>query len=348
MATNFSIEDADLTSTSTRIQSLWVEGFVGYDNAGAAAKLHLGYLSNPAGVGNILVLKVDGQIQGTLGIHPRAMYCGIRQVRAVALADFMVSRKHRSIQPALMLMKHTAINMASSFDLVYGAPNLRAAPIFLMAGFNCIGNRRRFAKPIASAPHVLNYLPHWAARLCAPAADLALELVDRVRSLKIGPQLSFKNGAWDDTVLDKIWAQRPKGCMFSNRSSHMLHWRFGATGRASWLLSLAYANDSTVQGYVVWRQDKGLVEIGDFFCIDTLKRTGALILAFTRWIKHGRVGATSITLELFGNPVVVEQLKSAGMLMRPQINPLFVGKDAPSNLSDPAQWFFTSFDSDAD
>jgi hypothetical protein len=129
----------------------------------------------------------------------------------------------------------------------------------------------------------------------------------------------------------------------------MLHWRFAAAGREQWQLCLAYDADSALQGYVAWRPLNGLVEIGDFFSIDPLKETTALMLAFTRWIKGRGIGGNGISVEFFGCPVVVEQLKSAGMILRPQPrDPVFVGKDAPSDLCAPGQWYLTVFDSDAD
>ena len=344
----YSTEEADLHADAAAVQSLWCHNLMGYDALRAAEKFRAGYVENPAGRGMVFALrsKGEGQPQGTLGLYPRSFYLGARALRAVSMADFAVNREHRSVQPALMLMRHAALIAAQTFELIYGSPNPRASPIFAMASFKRIGDVHRYAKPLASAGHLSRHVPAWAARLSAPVADLALQAMDRIRELRSGSRLVCRPANWDDSAIDEIWARRPPSTLLSERTARMLSWRFGAPRHSAWQFNLAFDSDSVARGYIVWRNIEGFVEIGDFFTDTPETRTSLLIVSFTRWIR--RKGARSISLEFFGSSAVAQQLKSAGMHLRPERAPVFVGSNTPTLLEEAENWFLTLFDSDAD
>ena len=110
MPTHYSIEEADLSIAASVIQSLWVNSLVGHDTHSAREKMRHGYLENPAGRGTVILLKADGlpEAQGAQGLHPRLFHHGERSVPAIGLADYVVNAEHRSLAPALMLMRRGA------------------------------------------------------------------------------------------------------------------------------------------------------------------------------------------------------------------------------------------------
>ncbi len=131
MSIQYSTEEADLSIAASVIQSLWVKSLVGHDLRSARDKLHHGYLANPAGRGTVILLKAGGleEAQGAQGLHPRLFHHGAHPIRAVGLADYVVNAEHRSLGPALMLMRRGAQLGAERFELVYGLPNAKAAPV---------------------------------------------------------------------------------------------------------------------------------------------------------------------------------------------------------------------------
>ena len=348
MARNYSIEEAELSTAAQAIQSLWERNLTGHDATSVQVKLRLGYLDNPAGRGTVLLLRCEGlsHAQGTQGLHPRRFHLGPRSIRAIGLADFVVNADHRSLGPALMLMRRGAEVGAQSFDLTYGFPNAKAAPVCARAGLKRLGTMRRYAKPLASREQLATRMPRWLARCCAPMVDRALSLLDWTRRCRLRAPLACRPAPWDDPAFDELWTRRPAATLLSERTGRMLHWRFGAPGRGAWQVCVARDRSDTAMGYVVWRSAEGFAEIGDFFAKDPQTMTLALMLAFVRLA--ARSGVQSISVEFFGGPRVTDQLLGAGMISRPDQMAVFIGATTAAELESPEFWYLTAFDNDAD
>lgn len=348
MSIHYTIEEADLSIAAPVIQSLWVNSLVGHDEHSASTKLRHGYLENPAGPGTVILLKAEGQAeaQGAQGLHPRLFHHGERAVSAIGLADYVVNAEHRSLGPALMLMRRGAQIGAERFGLVYGLPNAKAAPVCARAGLKRLGMVQRYAKPLASREHLARRLPRWLARCCAPLLDQGMAIHDRVRSLRAPARLVCTASHWNDPALDELWSSRPAELLLSERSGRMLQWRFGTEGRGPWQVCLAHDRSGQVCGYVVWRHEHGFVQVGDFLARDPHTLTQPLFLAFARLAR--RTKGQSISVEFFGSARVAAQLRDAGMVARPGQAPLFAGAATPAAFLSPEAWYLTSFDNDAD
>lgn len=348
MAITYHIQEADLSASAAAIRSLWIANLVGHDEHSAAAKLRLGYADNPAGAGCALLLyPQDGtQPVGVQGLHPRIFHLGSARLSAVGLADYAVDANHRSLGPALMLMRHGTQLGQARFDLTYGLPNQKAAAVLARAGLRRLGQVQRFAKPLRSREQLAQRLARPLATLLAPLVDAALWVDDLRRSLVCRPRLSCHEVGWDAAELDALWSQRPASLLLSERSAAMLRWRFGTPERGHWRLSIARDAVGAMCGYVVWRLLDGFVEVGDFFSDAPDELTAPLMLAFARAAR--RTGAASISVSFFGRAAVVQGLRRSGMAARPQRAPLFKLPGADAALDDPERWYLTGFDNDAD
>lgn len=348
MPTHYSTEEADLSIAAPVIQSLWIRSLVGHDAGSARDKMRLGYVDNPAGPGTVLLLKADDlpEAQGAQGLHPRLFHHGARMLRAIGLADYVVNAEHRSLGPALMLMRRGAQIGAERFDLTYGFPNAKAAPICARAGLKRLGSMQRFAKPVASRAHLARRMPSWLARCCAPVLDRTLEFRDALRTLRAGVRLVCLPTRWDDAAFDQLWNLRPADALLSERTGRMLHWRFGAEGRSAWQVCVARDPSGLPQGYVVWRNKPGFIEVGDFFSREPAALTLPLVLSFVRLVRRTKV--QSISIEFFGSSQVSAQLQAAGLMQRPESMPVFAGAATPAALLSPQAWYLTGFDNDAD
>ncbi|MFT3954857.1 MAG: hypothetical protein QM722_10870 [Piscinibacter sp.] len=348
MAISYHIQEADLSVSAGAIRELWVANLVGHDERSAGAKLRLGYAENPAGLGSALLLYPEGDAEpkGVQGLHPRAFCFGTRRLRAVGLADYAVDAAHRSLGPALMLMRQGTQLGRERFDLVYGLPNQKAAAVLARAGLKRLGFVQRYAKPLRTRAQLGRRLPAALAGAAAPFVDAALRLRDEFRAVAQRPALRCRTVAWSEAEVDSLWAQRPQALLLSERSLAMLRWRFGGAERGEWRLSLAHDRAGALRGYVVWRMKTGFAEIGDFFSADPAALTAPLMLAFTREAR--RAGATSISVSFFGAAAVARELQRSGMKARPQQAPLFKLPGDDAALDEPERWYVTSFDNDAD
>jgi hypothetical protein len=356
MPTHYTVEVADLTNNADDVLALWVHNLPGFDTKNARAKLQLGYVANPAGMSQILLLLADDALpaaqgaQGVQGLHARRFQWGAQTYNAAALADLVVSAEHRSLGPALMLMRRSTEMAQTSFDFSYGLPNERAAAVCSRAGLQPLGKLQRYAKPLASLEKLGQRIPAWMAMLMAPLVDRALTARDAWRGAQIGLRLTCRGASWTDPALDDVWAHRSTGMLYSQRSSAMLRWRFDGSrlpqSTPRWDICIAHDGDHAVQGYVVWRQVNGFIEVGDFFVKDVAQHLTPMMLGFARFAK--RHHAVSVSVEFFGSPQVANALLAAGLHLRPEVAAVFVGASTPSALLDPAIWYFTAFDNDAD
>lgn len=348
MAISYHIQEADLSASAAAIRELWVANLVGHDEHSAAAKLRLGYAENPAGTGCALLLYPEGgaEPKGVQGLHPRVFHLGAQRLRAVGLADYAVDAAHRSLGPALMLMRHGTQLGRERFDLTYGLPNQKAAAVLARAGLKRLGMVQRFAKPLRSRARLADRMPAALAAGLAPLVDGLLRLHDGWRSIGLRPRLQCREVAWAAADVDALWARRPAALLLSERSTAMLRWRFGMPERGGWRLSLACDDGGQLRGHVVWRLIDGFAEIGDFFTDAPDELTAALMLAFTRQAR--RAGAASISVTFFGRGAVVQALRRSGMALRPQQAPLFTLPGGDAALGEPDRWYLTSFDNDAD
>lgn len=348
MAISYHIQEADLSTTAAAIQALWVSNLVGHDPRSAAAKLRLGYVDNPAGRGCALLLYPEGDSQptGVQGLHPRVFHYGAQRLSAAGLADYAVDPAHRSLGPALMLMRHGCRLGAERFDLTYGLPNQKAAAVLARAGLKRFGMVRRFARPLCSRALLAQRLPSWLAALGAALVDVLLRLRDKCRTATQKPRLECRDATWEDPALDEVWAHRPASLVLSDRSAAMLRWRFGTPDRGNWQVCVARDVAGVARAHTVWRLRDGVAEIGDFFSSDPERLTAPLMLAFAR--RARRAGASSISVQFFGCKGVTRGLLASGMALRPQQAPLFRLPGGPPELDSPERWYLTSFDDDAD
>jgi hypothetical protein len=353
MPTHYTVEAADLTQDLPHLLALWVHNLLGFDAANARAKLQLGYVANPAGASQVLLLLADDadpKAQGAQGLHARRFQLGSQTLTAAALADLVVNAEHRSLGPALMLMRRSVEIAQARYDFTYGLPNERAAAVCARAGLRPLGVVQRYAKPLASREKLGQRIPDWLAILLAPLVDRALTARDGWRGAKLGLRLTCRSCSWSDPALDDVWAHRSAGLLLSQRSSALLRWRFDGTrlpqSTPRWEVCVAHDASSAVQGYVVWRQIDGFVEVGDFFVKDVTQHLAPMMLGFARYAK--RHHAVSFSVEFFGDPRVVKGLLAAGLHVRAETAPVFIGVTTPPALNDPAQWYFTAFDNDAD
>jgi hypothetical protein len=349
MANKYSIDEADLAAAAPAIEELWTRNLAGHKGDSARTKLQRAYVNNPAGPGTVVLLRVEGTSnpQGAQGLHPRSFHLGSRPLLAIGLADYVVNADHRTLGPALMLLRRAVQLGTERFDLIYGMPNAKAVPVFTRAGLKCLGAVRRYAKPLGTRHRLAQYVPIGVAASVAPVVDGALRLRDRARS-SCGAQLSCEAAAWDDEVFDDVWIRRPPGLLLAERSGRLLRWRFATPAAAGWRACAARNDQGVVQGYIVWRDIAGFAQIGDFFTIDPGSLTTSLMLAFARYATYA--GVQTISVEFFGSSVVADQLRRAGMVMRRDHAPVFAlgNPNAALALESSDVWYLTEFDNDGD
>jgi GNAT superfamily N-acetyltransferase len=351
----YAIRPGSFEDDRDAILSLWAEQpDIG---ARADAKLHQSYLDNPSGCGLCVVLAAQDRPQpiGVICLHERRLWRGWHMATAAALSDFVVARAHRSLGPALALMKQAVAQGRDRYAWVYGLPNASSLAVSRRAGLREVARMPRMGKLLRGAfllrRRSAHAAPNPALKVLLGPVDAALGLLDALLATHHHDRATWRATGFDDTALDRLWQQRPGDLLLSDRCRATLAWRFGGshagTGEADWQLALAEIPGAQPVAYVVWRRVGELVQIGDFLCTDPQRRTAATMLGFARHMRR-TTDATALSLEFVGNARVGRGLQQAGFVAKPDAAPVMAAV-AEAGLVPPIdEWYLTTFDRDPD
>ena len=103
-------------------------------------------------------------------------------LNAAAIADFAVARDHRSLGPALMLIRAIASLGSERFDLVYGLPNPSATAVCRRGGLRQIGAVQRYVKVLRWQYLLARRVPSWMAHLLSALVEPARRIQAGARS----------------------------------------------------------------------------------------------------------------------------------------------------------------------
>lgn len=349
---DYHVVEASLPREAPDVLRLWLDCLENFTPESASAKLLAGYVDNPAGPGLVLLLRTgaDGETVGVQGLFPRRLHLGSASWRAASISDFAVAQSHRSLGPALMLVRAIAEVARERFELTYGLPNASATAVCTRGGLRRVGMIRRHVKVLRWQHLLARHMPTWMAIvLCVLTHPLRM-LHSRLRQLAARPRLHCREADWTDPAIEMIWSRRPADLLLSERTAAMLAWRFGRDVRDGWKLSIAADGAGQPCGYVVWRLQSSVIEIGDVFASDPAHQLAAVLLSF--FPEAAKTGASSVSMEFAAPPALVERLRRAGMRVRDEPSPVFEvpqreGK-GPAQAGDVRPWYLTRFDNDAD
>jgi len=144
--------------------------------------------------------------QGRLCAHiaqfPRPFRLGTSVVRGSLLANLMVAKEHRTLWPALKLVRQlvTDSKRSGAIDFLYGDPNEGALAILRAVGFRSVGALHRAVLPLSDGrPHVdLSIrLYHRLGRFRVTTTSLVVT-AQRATDIPDGPDLA--SGLGDDML----------------------------------------------------------------------------------------------------------------------------------------------------
>ncbi|AKJ31117.1 hypothetical protein [Caldimonas brevitalea] len=345
-STRYIAEESAIAGNEATLASLWAQNLPDYTAALAQAKLQRSYLGNPAGPGACVLLQEQASAQtvGVQCLHARVFWRGSQPLHAAGMADYVVGQAHRSLGPALTLMRRCIAVGKSRFDFVYGFPNSKSEPVCTRAGMVRVGGATRYAKLLSSGLLLRQRVPKPLQPWLAAPADLLLRAFDAVRQRRHANACSWRAVRADDPGLAQLWERRPAELLLSERSPAVLAWRYPA--RAGWQLSLASDADGQPCGYVAWRSVGHDVLISDFFCADPDRDTHRLLAGFCHVARRER--AHAVFLEFYGRPQITGALRRAGFVPRPARTPIFLAHGEETAWEDAASLYITAFDRDDD
>ena len=314
------------------------------------------YENNPCqnACGHILEY-TDGQHQndnvGVLSIAYRDFYFNQKKLRAALCGDFVVTAGHRSLQPALKLIKDSVQSELDSCLFVYGFPNEKALGVLKMSGFKAVGKLTRYACVLKTGRYMRQKIKNLViAGFISNLIDLIrcplvhFQDVVRTKNIKITETFNFA------TDVDKISKNSAiNHLIFNCRSSLYLNWRYFAKPDNAYVgLVCSRFNGTQLVSYAVLEHEhkSNTIHVRDmlFSCNRALVQ---LLSAIRIWAyKHN---ADSISMSILAPDDIAELIMYAGFSPRESVRNVLV-KTNDSNilqiLLNKNSWFLLDGDED--
>jgi hypothetical protein len=269
MAPRYATGEADVDAAAEDLLRLW-SGNLGSMGDEGPAKLDWYYRAAPTGRGRVILLRaLDAgreEVVGCQGIGFRRFLCGERSLRAALLADLAVDRPHRSLFPALTLVRGTRAVAADAADFQYGFPNRVAIELFRRLGYQVVGHMARYAKVLRFAPYVAQATTvPFVARGGGAVLDAAEAALAAVPGRRAASAYRLAGLPEPDRRFDALFdeARRPHR-LIAERGRDFLRWRFFGAHSRSELVALIRRADDALRGYAVLTPRGGAVHLSDF------------------------------------------------------------------------------------
>ena len=366
MPTAYRVLTAAPTEARDDLERLWQDNLT--LEAHPADKFAWLYLEAPEPPEAVLLLTAEGAPVGTAGIGIRRFQLGDESGRAGLLADLAVDRAHRSVGPALALVRAGKALVDERYQLAYGFPNKLAEGVFKRAGYQALGTVGRYAKPLrratfvgrldqaalAEVPTALRPRAQRAAQIPAVAAaaglaaDVAALAPRALAAASTATRTRFEARPRPDAGLDELWARaRGDYQVIAERTHRFLAWRMGPRPERTWHLVRDRATAAILAYAVVDVVDR-VAHVRDLF---GQRAEVAALLDYLPLVTY-QAGATSLSMRYLGAPWLAEALTARGFAPRASSRMIAVSVGATTSAAararilDPAAWHLTDVDED--
>lgn len=333
----YTVRDSRSSEDKTAIIDLW-RGNLG-DASRLVWKYEWFYEQSP--LGPPLTLLLESRAPGSavavsVGVATagrRRFLRGDQTLEAGVLVDLAVVPEHRTLGPALLLQRALRARGLERAALLYGFPNLKAAPVFQRAGYRKLGMMRRYVKVLRPSLYLRRRLPGVLAAPLGLLADAVARWPLELAALK-GPALRWL--ALDALVATAQRAATPHLSLFhGERTPAFVAWRFAPEAQPGDVHRITFGDDP---GWIVERRADVLM-IRD--CRPALL-DGAFAQAWNALFRDAaRRGITRVEFECLAPAALQQKLGVLGFVGRSE-RPAFAAGDTPVD----ADWFLTSADED--
>jgi len=274
------------------------------------------YESCPFGKPLLLILKQAGTdlSVGVAAAGPRRMRVRGAELSAGVLVDLAVMADHRSLGPALLLQRELATLGAQRFDLLYGFPNAKAAPLFKRIGvYEIPGEIVRYARVLRYGDFAARSLP----KALASAFGWAMNLSWRLSPAHAEPRRLRAN--WCDAVdhrFDQLWQRSaPSEGILTVRDSQFLRWRFEQSPTPTRFLRLDDLQTGDLMAWFACQGQGQMLHVRDCWSEQGL---AGVSRGHVNALLHAayRAGYASISFEFFGAKAALAGWQSAGFVER--------------------------------
>jgi len=341
------IRPADLSRDREAILAVLERNLPG---AGSPERFDWLYLENPDGPARVWIVEdVQGGAVGTSAAFPRRMHLAGAPAMALVLSDFALDSGHRTLGPALKLLRATLEPVREgAFAFSYDFPSRTMHAIYRRLGAPDLGPAARWVRPLKLSSAIRRRFGEGALSGAAgAAADALLSARDSLATRPAGVEVSELRDAFDDRFDELDARVELDRAVAGVRDSTYLNWKYG--GHTMWThRTLVAEREGELLGYAVLRAgEANSVVLVDLFTDEKAVRR-ALVAATNRLGR--KQGAARIETEVLDEPGISRMLEGLGFVRREQgVGPVpYLSPSCPDreNLSDASSWWLNGGDRD--
>jgi len=342
----YRVEKVDAATNKDDILWLWYRNF---SLSAPEERFSWMYLQNPCGTPDVWFLRdADDCLVGMIGVCKRKFLLNGENIYAGQCIDFLVEKRHRSLGPALQLLRCLIENMErDGYDFLYSFPRNGLKALLKRIGFVELDLFSRWAMVLRSNYIVEKYVRNKVlSSFASGILDMGLRLKRTVSLLRLPSEYSYHFRDQAGPEFDNIWQnaeQSPQVC--GDRGSEYIQWRFSEYPEIDYQYFFINGEERHL-GYISYYTIDRHVTITDFFS-GTKSSMTALFKAFIA--EMGKNGFMSLSADFAGRPQEVDILTSIGFIQRPSENCLviYVNKETKEKIPLKREsWYFTVADRD--
>jgi GNAT superfamily N-acetyltransferase len=347
---SYIVRQANLSDDKNAFLKFWREhGAKPIDN-----KFRWIYENNPCGEAVLWLLIDEGnqEIVGCAALFPREVVVDGEAYRAGIAGDLLIHKNHRTMGPALMLMREVFKSAGSfGFDLIYTLPNKNADLLAKRVGYKKIATLDRYVNLFKVKQQLIKLgIPYVASSIFSPV--LGMVLWTKQRKLWRCKSSSFKFSElteFDEKFLT-LWKEYSLSYpVLPDRSIDYMNWKYFSDPDDVNHAYAAFSLDKKeMLGCVVYCNDGSSIEIRELILSKNNKSHKYIITEFLRHIQKS--GKESAVMNVAGDSRLSAILVDFGFTLRSSGRNVryacFNDNINQSTLDDKNNWYFVMSDED--
>ena len=288
---------------------------------------------------------------GVISIVYRNMNCLHKRYQVALCGNFIVLPDHRSLQPAIKLVKEAVQAVMESCPFIYGFPNDKAVGVLKMAGFKVIGKMVRYVYILRTGKYIYDatktpYLSYIVGGAFDLIRNSIVHLIDisRIHCLHIEETKKFSvdiNDILEKSILSRL--------IINTHHNEYLNWRyFSRPGKNYMGMVIRDKNTKRPSALAVLEKDinNQVLHIRDIVISDS-NSFKALLSAVRVW--SYKYNVTSISMSLLCPDSIVDMVRSSGFVRRESTRYVCVkaaNKEMAIIVENSESWFLIDGDED--
>lgn len=253
---------------------------------------------------------------GMASIFGRNLMVKGKDIRIGVNCDIVVKKKHRTLGPAIMLVKSLLKQAENTgYKVLIAYPNKMSQLVFKKVGYKNIGTSYRWSRLINSEKKIRSQIKNQvASKILSRIFDTSMSLVSAETLTKIRYGKIIKKTVKVNITYDEITITKNDTDEVSiDRSSEYMKWRYYGVDKYDSKI-FAVSINGLISGIIIYNIQAGEVIIEDILSDKTKGAIEVLIYKFIKKIK--KIGVFSISIMHYGIDNLEKVMKSYGFFRR--------------------------------